>query len=204
MKLWDWTLFNIYLWINFSTSALSGMLLFLFKLTVYNLAKALRCCFECLYWFLKCSFATHQLSFNTQIHNKTTIYWSLCQKLAKKNISKVDVLYCFTELKSESLACGAWVVVHSLCGHCSLVQLRDWRSSPWQSLPPVPGEGWVHSLLLHIEQSAPHADHLLHSLQPPSTRKNNIKNKNNSGETHAQQLKLKRILFKQFISARSG
>lgn len=64
-----------------------------------------------------------------------------------------------------------WVVVHSLCGHCSLVQLRDWRSSPWQSLPPVPGEGWVHSLLLHIEQSAPHADHLLHSLQPPSTAK---------------------------------
>lgn len=62
-----------------------------------------------------------------------------------------------------------WGVVHSLCGHCSLVQLRDWRSSPWQSLPPVPGEGWVHSLLLHMEQSAAHADHLLHSLQPPST-----------------------------------
>lgn len=58
---------------------------------------------------------------------------------------------------------------YSLCGHCSLVQLSDWRSRPWQSLPPVPGEGWVHSLLLHIEQSAPQADHLLHSLQPPST-----------------------------------
>lgn len=70
---------------------------------------------------------------------------------------------------ADSLVCSMWVGVLSLCGHCSLVQLRDWRSSPWQSFPPVPGEGWVHSLLLHIEQSAPHADHLLHSLQPPST-----------------------------------
>lgn len=130
MRLWDWTLFNIYLWINFSTSALSGMLLF-FKLTVYNLAKALRCCFECIYWFLKCSFATHQLSFNTQIHNKTTIYWSLCQKLAKKNISKVDVLYCFTELKSESyLVVRGWWCTHS-------VDTARWYS--WETGDQAPG-----------------------------------------------------------------
>lgn len=59
--------------------------------------------------------------------------------------------------------------VHLLCGHCSLVQLSDWRSRPWHSFPPVPGVGWVHSLLRHMVQSTPHGDHLLHSLQPPST-----------------------------------
>lgn len=91
--------------------------------------------------------------------------------------------------------------MHSLCGHCSLVQLRDWRSSPWHSLPPVPGEGWVHSLLLHIEQSAPHADHLLHSLQPPSTADTHEKLKK-TNRKRVSSKKLKRIHFTLILVCR--
>lgn len=81
---------------------------------------------------------------------------------------------------------------YSLWGHCSLVQLSDWRSRPWQSFPPVPGVGWVHSLLLHMVQSAPHGDHLLHSLQPPSTehthahRGHRISNPSILGQKHTK------------------
>lgn len=59
----------------------------------------------------------------------------------------------------------------SLCTQRSLVQLRVSRSAPWHSSPPLRGAGSEHSRLRQWVQSSPQADHLLHGLQLPSTRR---------------------------------
>lgn len=58
----------------------------------------------------------------------------------------------------------------SLCTQRSLVQLRVSKSAPRHSSPPLRGAGSEHSRLRQCVQSSPQADHLLHALQPPSTR----------------------------------
>lgn len=149
---------------------------FSIRSVVYFMAAALKWGFEHIYWFYNVHLTLISSAviskYITKLHSTDPVAEKLCYWIFP------IVPLSWTAERVRFAVCR-WLV-HSLCGHCSLVQLRDWRSSPWQSLPPVPGEGWVHSLLLHIEQSAPHADHLLHSLQPPSTAKTH--DKKNMGE----------------------
>lgn len=67
--------------------------------------------------------------------------------------------------------------IDSLCTQSSLVQLRVSRSAPWHSSPPFRGAGSEHSRLRQWVQSSPQADHLLHGLQLPSTRRKTDKHR---------------------------
>lgn len=57
----------------------------------------------------------------------------------------------------------------SLCTHSPSVQFLESSSVPLQSRPPFWGGGAMHSRLRQCAHSVLQADHLLHSVHPPST-----------------------------------
>lgn len=63
----------------------------------------------------------------------------------------------------------AHLPVYSLCRQSPSVQFLESSSTPLQSLPPLRGAGAAHSRLRQWVHSVLHADHLLHSVQAPST-----------------------------------
>lgn len=69
--------------------------------------------------------------------------------------------------------------VHLLCMQSPSVQLWDWSTGPSQSCPPFLGTGLLHSLFLHWVHSVPQGDHLVQSVQPPSTGEGRRVDKNN-------------------------
>lgn len=63
----------------------------------------------------------------------------------------------------------ACLPLYSLCRQSPSVQFLELSSTPLQSLPPLRGAGAAHSRLRQWVHSVLHADHLLHSVQAPST-----------------------------------
>lgn len=82
--------------------------------------------------------------------------------------------------------------VYALCVHRPPVQLSVASATPSHSRPPCLGSGAVHSLLRCLSQSELHTDHLLQSLQLPSTER--IRYKHKSWQTWASGMVGKHIL----------
>lgn len=76
----------------------------------------------------------------------------------------------FSFLTSE-----VWSWCYPLCVQRPSVQFSVATATPSHSRPPCLGSGAVHSLLRCLSQSELHADHSLHSPQPPSTAGANTK-----------------------------
>lgn len=126
------------------------------------------------------------------------------RKIKQKNQTDTIPTLTVTTANLFFFFCAFFVRIacDSLCVHRPPVQFSAASAAPSHSRPPCLGSGAVHSLPRCLSHSTLHADHSLHSLQPPSTadthgrlrqKKHDKKNKTKT------QLKLKRKFFQHFF-----
>lgn len=140
-----------------------------------------------LFWY-SVAFLDCHLSMRVVCHRRGEGWWSWTRMAV---ISAVIMLIMIelTLPKSINSKCGRTQSVntqrlagffndcYSLWVHRPPVQLSVASATPSQRRPPCLGSGAVHSLLRCLSQSDVHADHSLHSLQPPSTDENSPNDK---------------------------